>query len=437
MCHPTSRLSVALSGSLLAAGAALAQQTIRVPQDQPTIEVAIAAAADGDRIQLTQSSYPISAAGLTLAKSLVIETVGNARATVSYPDSVSSSSSNMPSFPALTITGFGSGAKIVLRNVTFDGGYSQWAQSTPRSAVIDVQLGNANGELVLEGVEAIGERRHYDDACPGLRLTSGPGVQVMLRNSWFEGASGQSPAFASSETEYHGSAGAIVAAQGPFAAEACRFVGGAGGRVSWGPFGPFPQGRDGGDALELTAPAGSIKLCELFEGIPGAAYPNIPPGMPHPNPCTLYGASGASTITAETYDCTRTFTLPGCGQVPQTVLLNPGRNDIEPIAPASVGVPFPITIRPLTPGTGLTFWIFGSGIESVAVPGVFGRLYVDDAFIVGLVPPPAANGWSTIPFPAPPAALPFLPSFAVQTLHLDNTSALQLGAVATFTVLVP
>ncbi len=425
----------ALTIPLLAAHA-FAQQTIRVPQDQPTIEAAIAAAVDGDRIQLTQSNYTIGSAGLALAKSLVVETVGSARATITYPDNTNGNHTT-PAFPALTITGLGSAGKIVLRNLTFDGGYSFSALSQPRTAVIDAQLATAAGELVLEGVEAIGELRHQHDACPGLRITAGPSVRVMLRNSRFEGAPGQSPAFASSETEYHGSDGAIVAAQGPFAAEACRFVGGAGGRVSWGPFGPFPQGRDGGDALQLTAPAGSIKRCELLEGIPGAAYPNNPPGMPYPNPCTLYGASGASAITADVYDCTRTFTPPGCGQVPQTVQLSPGRNDVEPIPPALVGVPFPILIRPLAPGAGLTFWIFGSGLESLPVPGVLGRLYVDNAFVAGIVPPPGPNGWSTIPFPAPPAALPFLPTFAVQPLHLDNAMSLQLGAVATFTVLVP
>ena len=427
--------SPAIAAIVLLTCHAIAQQTIQVPQQQPTIEAAFAAAADGDRIQLTQSNYAIGVNGLTLAKSLVVETVGSARATISYPD-IPFGGPVTPGFPALRITGFGTGTRIVLRNVTFDGGYSPWAWSPPRSAVIDVQLPNAVGELVLEGVEAIGETRHNDDACPGLRLLSGPSVRVMLRNCRFEGANGQSPMFSTGETEWEGSDGAIVAAQGPFAAEACRFVGGAGGRAWWDPFGLFPSGRNGGAAALLSASLGSIKRCDLVEGIPGAAWASSLP-VPQPNPCTMYGAGGASILTTGVYDCFRTFTLPGCGQTPQQVSLNPGRNDVEPILPASVGVPFPITLRPLPPSNGLTFWIFGSGLESLALPGLAGRLYVQNAFVVGLVPPPGPTGWSQLTFPAPPAALPFLPSFAVQLLHLDTSGQLQLGAVATFTVLVP
>ena len=82
-------------------------------------------------------------------------------------------------------------------------------------------------------------------------------------------------------------------------------------------------------------------------------------------------------------------------------------------------------------------WIFGSGLDSLAVPGFGGRLYVANAFLVGVLPPPGPTGWSTITFPAPPAALPFLPSFAVQPLHFDFAAGLQFGAVASFTVLVP
>jgi hypothetical protein len=428
-----SSLLVAAATAVLAVSA-FAQQTIRVPQDQPTIEAAIAAAVDGDRIQLTQSNYTIGANGLTLAKSLAIETVGTARATITYPLNVSNPLT--PAFPALTITGLGSRGKVALRNLTFDGGLSVWAGSLPRSAVLDVQLANAAGELVIEGVEAIGELRHQDDACPGLRLTSGPNVRVMLRNSRFEGATGQSPLNGGmTELEWDGSDGAIVAAQGPFVAEACWFVGGAGGRTTWGPVGPFHTARDGGAAAVLSAPLGSVKQCELIEGIPGTAYAIHPPTSP--NPCTMQGLPGASVLTTEVFDCTRTVTPQGCGQVTQTLALNPGRNDVRPIPPAAVGAPFGITIRPLTLPNGLSFWVFGSGLDSVALPGLGGRLYVANAFVAGLVPPPGPNGWSTIAFPAPPAALPFLPSFAVQPLHLDLAGQLQLGAVATFTVLVP
>ena len=150
--------SPAIAAIVLLTCHTIAQQTIQVPQQQPTIEAAIAAAADGDRIQLTQSNYAIGVNGLTLAKSLVVETVGSARATISYPD-IPFGGPVTPGFPALRITGFGTGTRIVLRNVTFDGGYSPWAWSPPRSAVIDVQLPNdtrhfsGDGDLHLHGLE--------------------------------------------------------------------------------------------------------------------------------------------------------------------------------------------------------------------------------------------------------------------------------------------
>jgi hypothetical protein len=421
---------------VIAAAAVPAQQTIRVPQDQPTLEAAFAAAADGDRVQLTQSSYAIGAAGLTLAKSLVVETVGNAVATIVYPVHAAPFTATQP---ALSIFGFGSGSRIVLRNLQFTGGYSSNGL-VARHAVIDVQLATATGELVLENVRAVGELRHVNDSCPGLRLSAGAAVRISLRNSHFEGATGQSPMFAwSSEIEYDGSAGAVIDAAGAFTAENCDFVGGAGGRSawSWAPYTPstHPPARDGGDAARLVAPLGSASRCRLLEGAGGELIPNGTPTPP--NTCLLWGAPGSSVLATEVYDCTRTFTPSGCGQTPQTVAINPGRSDMQPIPSAQVGVPFAIAVRPLALANGLTFWIFGSGLDSVALPGLGGRLYVANAFVAGLVPPPAANGWSTIPFPAPPAALPFLPGFAVQPLHLDLAGQLQLGAVATFTVLVP
>ena len=81
--------------------AVLAQQTISVPNQVATIEAAIAMAADGDRILLTAASYQIPDTGLLLTKSLVIETVGDNRAVIDYPDS---SSAFAPVSPALLST---------------------------------------------------------------------------------------------------------------------------------------------------------------------------------------------------------------------------------------------------------------------------------------------------------------------------------------------
>jgi hypothetical protein len=417
----------------IATGAA-AQQTIRVPLDQPTLEAAIAAAANGDRVLLGAGVHAVPAAGLTLAKSLIVETSGTERATVRYPVSTDAFT---PAFPALTITGFGTGGRIVLRNVTFDGGYSPWTMSQPRSAVLDVQLGGSHaGELVLEGVAVLGETRHRDGACPGLRLEAGAGVRVMLRNSRCEGATGQSPLFANGEVEFDGSAGAIVNALGPFSAEKCRFVGGAGGRAAWSDFGPFPTARDGGSALLLAAPLGSIKDCDLVDGAGGAAWAGAP--FPWtPDPCAHYGNPGASIVTTEVYDCVRSFVPYGCNQTVQYVAMNVGRNDVEAIPPASVGVSFRFKVRSLAANEGFTFWLFGAGLDSVALPGIGGRLRIADAFVVGIVPPPPPYSWADVWIPAPPAALPWLSTFAVQPLHLDTWMNLQLGAVSTFTVLVP
>jgi hypothetical protein len=430
MPHP---LSPGIVAAALLSCPALAQQTLRVPEDQPTLAAAFAAAADGDRVLLTQGAYTLGDGGLTLAKSLIVETQGGARATLTSPASPHPWS---PAAAALTITGLGSGGRIVLRNLTFAGGYSPWAQSQVRPAVLDVQLAGAAGELVLEGVEAFGETRHQHEACPGLRLASGPGVRVMLRHSRFAGASGQSPLFANGEVEYDGSPGAIVAAQGPFAAERCRFVGGAGGRAAWADFGPFPAARDGGEAVQLSAPFGLLKDCDLVEGAGGQVFPGAP--MPWtPAPCPLWGEPGESTVATELFDCVRSQVPQGCDQTVRYFAQNVGRNDIEAIPPASVGVSFRFKVRSLPANDGVTFWIFGLGLDSGAVPGVAGRLYVADGFLVGLVPPPPPWSWAEIWIPAPPAALPWLPTFAVQPLHLTTAMTLQFGAVSTFTVLVP
>ncbi|MCU0866774.1 MAG: hypothetical protein MUC36_23565 [Planctomycetes bacterium] len=202
---------------------ALAQQTISVPGQAATIEAAIAMAADGDRILLTAASYQIPDTGLLLTKSLVIETVGDNRAVIDSPDSPSAFE---PVSPALRITGLGSQGRIVLRNLTFTGGYSFWAFSTVRPAVVVVDLPNSNGELVLEGVHAIGETRHRDEACPGLRIDTGPGVDVLLRSCRFEGATGSSPVFAPGDGEYDGSPGLIGTCGGALLAECSQFVGG-------------------------------------------------------------------------------------------------------------------------------------------------------------------------------------------------------------------
>jgi hypothetical protein len=289
---------------------------------------------------------------------------------------------------------------------------------------------------VLEGVEAIGETRHQHGACPGLRVTSGTGVRVMLRHSRFEGATGQSPLFANGEVEYDGSTGAIVDALGPFSAEKCRFVGGAGGRAAWSDYGPFMTARDGGAALLLHAPIGSIKDCDLVDAAGGAAYAGTP--FPWtPDPCLHYGNPGTSTAATEVLDCVCSFVPYGCNQTVQYVAMQVGRNDIEAIPPASVGVSFRFKVRSLPVSGGITFWLFGSGLDSVAVPGIGGRLYVADAFVAGIVAPPPPYSWADVWIPAPPAMLPWLSTFAVQPLHLDTWMNLQFGSVSTFAIMTP
>jgi hypothetical protein len=422
------------TAAALSACPALSQQTIRVPQDQPTLEAAFSAAADGDRVLLAEGNHDVGASGLALGKSLIVETVGNTRATIHYP---ASTSAFIPAQPALTITGFGGGGRIVLRNLSFAGGYSPWAFSQPRSAVIDVQLGGATaGEVVLEGVEAVGETRHQHGGCPALRLASGPAVRVMLRHCRIEGATGQSPLFANGEVEYDGSTGALVDALGPFSAEKCRFVGGAGGRAAWSDFGPFMTARAGGAAALLHAPLGTVKDCDFVDGTGGAAYAGtMYPWTP--DPCEHYGAPGTSAVSTDVFDCVRTFVPYGCNQTAHYVAMQLGRNDVEPIPPAAAGVSFRFKVRSLPVSSGVTFWLFGSGLDNILVPGIGGRLYVADAFVVGIVPPPPPYSWAEVWISAPPATLPWLSTFAVQPLHLDTWMNLQFGSVSTFTVLVP
>ncbi|MCU0866773.1 MAG: hypothetical protein MUC36_23560 [Planctomycetes bacterium] len=405
---------------------AMAQQTIRVPDQAATIEAAIAMAADGDRILLTAASYQIPDTGLLLTKSLVIEAVGDNRAVIDYPDS---SSWAQPASPALRITGLGSQGRVVLRNLTFTGGYSIWAQSTVRSAVVVVQLPSGTGELVMQGVHAIGETRHQNEACPGLRIDTGPGVDVLLRDCRFEGANGRSPFFAGGgDIEYHGSPGAVGFCAGVLLAECSQFVGGAGGSAP-ALFGG--QGRRGGDAARLQAAQSALKNCDLVEGTGGSAYVYGP--WSQTDPCPAYGAPGQYVTTAELYDCVRTVVPQGCGQTVQYWPLQVGRNDVECIPPATVGVPFRFKVRAEAAGLGFTMLLVGSRVGALEVPGIAGLLRLEDPAGVGILAPSTPTSWTDVWVGSVPATLGWLPTIAVQPLHLDS-NGLRFGSFATFTV---
>ena len=417
----------------LALPALIAQQTISVPGQAATIEAAIAQAVDGDRILLTASNYQIPATGLLLAKSLVIETVGSARAVITYPESVTAPAS-FTTAPALRITGLGSQGRVVLRNLTFNGGFSIWAQSPVRPAALDVQLQNQTGELVLEGVQAIGELRHADEGCPGLRLATGPAVDVLIRNCRFEGATGQSPLFGGSgELEYSGSPGVVGQCAGVLLAECSQFVGGLGGRAGWSVFGPFPSARAGGDAVRLQAAQSALKNCDLIEGQGGFATAD-PQSPFSPNPCTAYGAPGQFVTTAELYDCVRTVVPQGCGQTVQYWPLQIGRNDVECIPPASVGVPFRFKVRAEAAGVGFTLLLVGSQVGAVSVPSITGLLRIENALALGILAPSTPQSWTDVWVNSVPATLGVLPTIAVQPVHLDG-NGLRFGSFATFTVL--
>jgi hypothetical protein len=413
----------------LALPALIAQQTISVPGQAATIEAAIAMAADGDRILLTAASYQIPDTGLLLTKSLVIEAVGDNRALIDYPDS---SSGFAPVSPALRIAGLGSQGRLVLRNLTFTGGFSFYAQSTVRSAVVVVQLPTGQGELVMQGVHAIGETRHANEACPGLRIDTGPGIDLLLRDCRFEGAEGRSPIFANGELEYDGSPGAVGQVAGVLLAECTQFVGGAGGRADWVAFGPFPPARSGGDAVRLQAPLSALKNCDLIEGLGGSV--TAAPSPFSPNPCTAYGAPGQFVTTAELYDCVRTVVPQGCGQTVQYWPLQIGRNDVECIPPASVGVPFRFKVRAEAAGVGFTLLLVGSQVGAVGVPSITGLLRIENALALGILAPSTPQAWTDVWVNSVPATLGVLPTIAVQPVHLDG-NGLRFGSFATFTVL--
>jgi hypothetical protein len=413
-----------------------AQQTHLVPAQYATLEAAIAAAADGDRILLTTPELELSPAGLQLDKSLVIETVGSSRTALRYPAAPFA-------FPAthdqasLRITGLGSRGRVVLRNLDFVGGFSIWANSPTRPAVIDIQLPTQSGELVLQSVRAIADTRHSDDACPGLRLQTGPDVQLLVRDCRFEGASGQTPMFGGSgEIEYHGSPGAIGQVAGGLLAENTLFVGGAGGRASWSFLGPFWTGRNGGDALRLQAPLSALKNCEFLEGAPGAAFATQPPFPGTPDPCLSYGAPGQYSTDAQILDGVRAVVPPGCGRGVQHWPINIGDNDVEYVPPAAVGVSFRFKVRAQFAGQGLTLLLASLRTDTELVPGVAGRLWLHDPFVLNFLAPSTQFSWTDVWVPAPPAALGFLPTLAVQPLHFTN-QGLRLGSFATFTVLTP
>jgi hypothetical protein len=406
-----------------------AQQTIAVPQDAPTIAAAIAQANDGDRILLTQSSYSVSAAGLVITKSLTIEADGNGRATINYPNATGPTTATEP---ALRVTGLGSLGRVVLRNLTLRGGYSSWAGSVPRPAVLAVQVPNQAGELVLDGMQAFGELRHSHEGCPGLRLESGAGLSILIRASRFVGATGVSPFGAPGDRDYDGSPGLVGDVGGTMLVERSWFQGGDGGWNQWSLLGPFGPGLRGGDSVRLIALGSAFKECDLVEGRPGPATASQPPLPGTPDPCASYGPSGQFAIIAQLFDCVQASTPPGCNQSVQLSLLQPGRNDIEYIPTATPGQPFRFQVRAQPSGAGLTVLTVASRVATTNVPGITGAMYLDNPALLGFVPPSTPSSWTNIWVPGTPSLLG-MPTIALQPIHLD-AQGLHFGSFATFTV---
>lgn len=418
----------------LTTSALCAQTTWRVPGDKATIAEAVTAAADGDRILLVDSvnRYAIPSTGITLAKSLIVETVGTARATVAYPEGQAASAA------AFTVTGLGTRNRLVMRNLDVVGGYSAFTSSPVRPAVVNVQLGSApRGELVLDAIKAVGEIRHVDGSCPGLRLVTNTDVRVVIRQCRFEGASGRSPLFASGEIEYQGSLGAIVAAQGPLLIEDTNFVGGDGGRASWANFGPFWTARDGGKAVDLNAPRGAIVNSVLIEGSGGPVIVESS-ASGNPDPCTRWGqpADSTGTFQIDTFHCVRRVIPYGCNQTAKDWPLNIGRHDLEIGSPRVVGTTFRIKAGSLQAGQGVSALLFGIGTNTTVIPGIEGKLYLDNWLSLGVVPPSLPYSWTDVWFPAPPPGLPALLTCSMQLVHLDAAfTRTWFGSPATFTVL--
>ncbi|MCU0866775.1 MAG: hypothetical protein MUC36_23570 [Planctomycetes bacterium] len=137
--------------------------------------------------------------------------------------------------------------------------------------------------------------------------------------------------------------------------------------------------------------------------------------------------------TAELYDCVRTVVPQGCGQTVQYWPLQVGRNDVECIPPASVGVPFRFKVRAEAAGVGFTLLLVGSQVGAISVPPIDGRLRIEDAVVFGLLPPSTPTSWTDVWVNSVPATLGVLPTIAVQPVHLDG-NGLRFGSFATFTV---
>jgi hypothetical protein len=419
----------AIVASLPFAATLAAQQTIMVPQNAPTIEAAIVLANDGDRILLTQSAYTVSAAGLVVAKSLTIEADGSSQATITYPNAIGLATATEP---ALRITGLGGLGRVVLRNLTLRGGYSSYASSVQRSAVLAVQVPNQVGEVVLEGVRAFGEMRHSHEGCPGLRLECGPGTAILIRACRFVGATGVSPISAPGDRDYDGSPGLVGDVAGTMLAECSWFEGGNGGWNQWSFLGPFGPGLRGGDAVRLTAPRSAFKECEMVEGRPGPAVASHPPLFGTPDPCASYGPSGQFVTTAQLFDCVKASVAPGCNQAVQLSSLQPGRNDIECVPTATPGLPFLFRVRAVQSGVGVTVLTVAARVATVNVPGIHGDMYLDNPALLGFVPPSTSASWTDIWVPGPPP-LPGMPTIGLQPIHLD-AQGLRFGSFATFTI---
>lgn len=421
-------LAFALSTSLLGA-----QTTWRVPGDKATIQEAVAAASDGDRILLVDAvgRYPVPIAGITLAKSLILEAAGTARATLAYPEGQAANA------PALTVTALGTKNRVVVRNLDLVGGFSLFTSSGERPAVVSIQLPSASGELVLDGVRAIGEMRHIHAACPGLRLVAGAATKIVLRQCRFEGAGGQSPIFSAGETEYRGSTGAIVDTTGSLIIEDSVIVGGVGGRTSWHNFGPFLAAHDGGKALDLKAPNGAMVNSVAIEGSGGPIVVEST-ATGYPDPCVNWGKPGDSTATiqADVFHCVRRVVPQGCNQTAKDWPLNIGRRDLDVGSPKLVGTPFRIKAGSLQAGQGSSALLFAVGTGTRTIAGIEGKFYLGDWISLGVLPASQPYSWTEVWFPAPPPGLPALTNFSMQLVHIDAAfSRVWFGSPATFTVL--
>ncbi len=424
--HSTTRWFLLVPSLTLLSALLPAQRTWRVPGDTATVNDAVRLASAGDRILLVSQQpygWGNDAQGINVDKAVTIE---------SLPGGFAGFLLGRTSPHAIKLTSMGGGHRFVLRNFHVVPNHSE--ADRDRHVCIEIALApTESGTVILDGVSAAGIMSNIDDPCPGARISTGPGIKLMLRGCSFRGATGDVPWIAQGENGWRGSPGADIRAGGPAVIQDCSFHGGPGGPSWWWYLWAGPA-MNGGPGLSFNGVAGALVGCTVIDGKGGDVWRGNYQGSA--NPCDYVGQPGVSSFPPDLFDVlhqpAERGSAGGCGQSPPPPrTLGTGRRDLRVASQHTSGARLDMSVRSLPVGQGWTVLIFGTDVQSS--PFLAGILYPNRIFWVTVVSSSASNPWVTFGVDVPRLAEEL--DLVVQPAHLDVAQVQwRLGSPATFTI---